>query len=309
MLRPLTDPCTSVSICSRPFEEGRVPRQMFLRAPQSGQTVKPNRSNKGAFTGKAAPKIKKWQSPEQEGEESAAKAQKIECEFVAWMRNQKTSGAWHVEAAKDYLLEGLPWKGDSTYDAKQVINDLGSKWMRNPGKDDGCQDRSIRRGWAVAYDPKVMLQLLLLAKDGRGRRQWACLELVETQQLQIIAWLRQYFDTLGVTVDAPQVVQDTESTCMSGNSDSQRMTKSNPSSDHWKGVPQWIIDANANHVPTWVPDTVCVVCKRPVDDQFMDCACTEARWSRCSKCCEKYRTDFVKGGALNDNAWCKCGHK
>ena len=100
-------------------------------------------------------------------------------------------------------------------------------------------------------------------------------------------------------------MEDTESTDVGSSSGDMRMTKSKQSSDDWKGVPQWIIDANAKYVPTWVPDTVCVGCKQPIDDQFMDCKCSD-KWKRCGKCGEKYRTDFVKGEET-ENRWCKCG--
>lgn len=56
----------------------------------------------------------------------------------------------------------------------------------------------------------------------------------------------------------------------------------------------------------WVPDTICTVCKRGVPDQFLDCLCLEAVWVRCSKCCDKYRTD-EHVGMFNANKLCKCG--
>lgn len=53
---------------------------------------------------------------------------------------------------------------------------------------------------------------------------------------------------------------------------------------------------------TWVHDTKCAVCNCPVTDQFMDCACCEAKWARCTTCNHKYRTDPHR----KSNTTCGC---
>ena len=67
---------------------------MFLTAPKRGQAVKPNRSQKGAFTNTAAPKIQKWKPPEEEGSAEAAPPPppKVETPFVRWLKEKKTNG-------------------------------------------------------------------------------------------------------------------------------------------------------------------------------------------------------------------------
>ena len=275
---------------------------MFLHAPKPGVKPTSSRSQKGAFTGKAATKIKKWKPPEEEGDVAKeSKAQKVESEFVTWMRKQTTTGAWHIESAKDYVLEGPPWKGDSTFDAKQDIKDRDGRWCPNLAKAKDCDDKTIRRGWWSAWDSRVLLLLLGMPPDDRGRRPWACCALVETQQIQVIHWLKAFHEAQGISVHTSCPIELTSVELPLTAEGVKANDKAN-----WKGVPQWIIDANAKYVSTWVQDTVCVVCKRSVDDQFMDCSCQEAVWQRCNKCSEKFRTDFAKGLAMNSNAWCKC---
>ena len=91
--------------------------------------------------------------PKDEGEEGAEEGDASKAKpgdkvpdsaFVTWLRDKETSHAVHV-AAKDYLLEGAPFKGDSTFDAKDAIKDLGGTWRRNPDKAKDCYDKSIRR--------------------------------------------------------------------------------------------------------------------------------------------------------------------
>jgi len=277
---------------------------MFLTAPKRGQAVKPNRSQKGAFTNKAAPKIQKWKPPEEEGYAEAAPPPppKVETPFVRWLKEKKTNGSWHVEEAKDFLLEGPPYKGDSAWGTKDMLIDMGTAWQRNPLKKNDCDDKTIKRGWSCAPDESTMLKLLRATTEkggggGRGRcRAWWCCGLTDTQLTQVEKWLVEF---LGDQCDEDRPESEAPA---------RKRAKGEGADDSWKGVPQWIIDANAKYVHRWVPDTVCVKCSQAVTDQFMDCSCQEARWQRCAVCLEKWRTDLTDSfeKMANPNAWCKC---
>ena len=127
---------------------------MFLKSPACSDKPKPNRSQKGAFTNKLAPRSKSLcprtrarKAPRRATTSKAKPGDKIpDSAFVAWLRDKETSHAVHVDMAKDYLLEGAPFKkGDSTFDAKDAIKDVGGTWRRNPDKAKDCDDKSIRR--------------------------------------------------------------------------------------------------------------------------------------------------------------------
>lgn len=279
---------------------------MFLKPPCANDKPKSNRSQKGAFTNKLVPKIKKF-VPKDEGEEGEdggsrkpiVREKPPDTEFVAWLRAKQTSHAVHVDMAKDYILEGAPYCGDSTFDAKENIKEQGGSWHQNPDKRKDCDDKSIRRGWWSARDDSTLVKLLRMPNDDRGRRQWTPLDMGATQITFILAWLDEFKGNLPGTSTQQEVCTDDPA--------HKRMRTGDEKAD-WTGVPQWIIDANAKWVPRRVPDTKCVVCGEGVTDQFMDCRCLEAVWERCLKCGEKYRTDFrtQKGTVRNENAWCKC---
>lgn len=282
---------------------------MFLSAPTSGQVPKPNRSTKGAFTNKPPPKIKKFVPQDsEEGAEDVASKSKVneklpDSTFMAWLRAKQTSHAVHVDMAKEYILEGAPFKGDSTFEAKEAVKECGGAWCVNPDKRKDCDDKSIRRGWWGAHDEAVLLKLLRLESDDRGRRQWKPLGTGETQINLLIAWLDEFLGN-APSSDAHATSELPEQ----GDPNPKRQRKDASAIE--PETPQWIIDYNAKYVHVWVHDTKCIACGDFVTDQFMDCSCgPKAEWKRCAKCGEKYRTDFKRGSFFNANAWCACKSK
>lgn len=270
---------------------------MFLKSPTSGDNPKSNRSQKGAFTNKMAPKIKKFE-PKGEGEEGeddaqvrkpAPKEKQPDSAFVVWLRNKPTSHAVHVDMAKDYLLEGQPFKGDSAFDAKDCIKERGGAWCPNTDKRKDCEDKSIRRGWWSAPNEVCLMKLLRMPNNERSRRQWTPLNMGPTQINCIVQWLDEFHGNVPGSTTQEELVEEA------------RVPLDHESAP--KRARMW--------VATWVPDTKCIVCGQPVTDQFMDCHCLDAEWERCTKCGEKYRIDFRvrKDVVRNANAWCKCGRR
>ena len=282
---------------------------MFLPAPTSGQVPKPNRSPKGAFTNRPLPKIKKFVPKDEDGDEDGeSRKPKIkeklpDSAFMAWLREKQTSKAFHVDLAKDYIMEGAPYKGDSTFQAKEPIKERGGSWCANPDKRKDCDDKSIRRGWWAAHGEAVLRKLLRLPPDDRGRRQWTPLGMGSTQINFLLTWLDEFYGNMqgdGSHVDPSE------------NADAEPLPKRarGEATSPQNQTPQWIINYNAKYVHIWVHDTKCVKCDQLVTDQFMDCGCgVEVKWERCVKCGEKYRTDFERGSIRNSNAWCACKSK
>ena len=277
---------------------------MFLQAPKSGQVPKPNRSPKGAFTNRPPPKIKKFVPPNDNGDEDdvpskpKVRERPPDSAFMAWLREKQTSHAVHVNDAKDYVLEGAPFKGESTFDAKEAVKELGGGWCANPDKRKDCEDKSIRRGWFAANDETVLLRLLRLKNDDRGRRQWTPLGMGSTQINLLLTWLNEFFGS------APESASDSPYP-------EAKRPRNGPKAATDE-TPQWIIDYNARYVHVWFHDTKCVACDEWVTDQFLDCGCGPGvKWERCAKCGAKYRTDFRtrKGCIRNANAWCVCKGK
>jgi len=265
-----------------------------LKPPTSSDKPKPNRSLKGAFTGKLTPKPKPFKPPSDEDDAPPPQAPvpKEPTEFMKWLKDKPTNGAWHVESAKEYVLEGPPFKGDSSFDAKQDIKEAGGRWVPNPLKRKDCEDKSIVRGWWGAYEDKALAELMNLGIDGKGRRKWQCAGMGEAQQTVIQGWLAEF--------RAPSAEdEEQQPEVVAAEPPPKRAKKEG---NEYDGVPQWIIDANKKYKPIVVPDTECKVCKQGVSDQFLDCQCQEARWQRCAKCGHKWRVD----SHARCNTKCKC---
>lgn len=263
---------------------------MFLRPATASDKPRTNRSRKGAFTNNLAPKIKAWTPPVDE-KEAPPPPPKHETEFVRWLRQQQPEeNAPYRQATRDYLLEGPPYRGESTYDAKDTLKDMEAKWVPNPAKKKGCQDKTIRRGWWSAPDENVLKKLLALRRDRWRRYQWCCVDLTETQLELVQQWLGEYQKATGTTLetDEPQY-------------DASKAKRSRHESDQ-DNAPIWILKAKSQPPRPMVPDTVCKVCQQSVTDQFLDCQCLQAEWRRCGNCGEKWRVD----AGASSNLLCKC---
>lgn len=270
---------------------------MWLSAPKVGQAPKPDRSQKGVFTNRPAPKIKVWKPPKDETADGLPPAPppNIETPFVVWLREKKTSAAWHIDATKEYLLQGPPYRGDSQFDSKDALKELGTKWMWNPLKKKECQDKTIKKGWWSAPGEAILVKLLEMEHAG-GRRQWEPLDMGETQIGVALKWLLEFLGD-----EAPQDAKAVKEAAEDLRPDAKRQ-KCN--SDVDPGLQHILEMQRTKPMKQWVLDTVCKKCGHSVLDQFMDCACLEAQWVRCSLCQEKKRVD--NDGCPPCNAACKC---
>ena len=241
------------------------------------------------------PKIKKFVPKEDEPAKPTIKEKAPDTAFMVWLRGKQTSHAVHVDVAKDYILGGAPYFGDSTFDAKEAIKERGGTWCANPDKRKDCEDKSIRRGWWSANTEAALLKLLRLPNDDRNRQQWTPLGMGSTQINLLLSWLDEFYCN---------TVQEEAG----DHGPLDKVAKRQRTNGKPDPTPQWIIDYNAKYVHIWQHDTTCIACGKLVTDQFLDCGCgPEVKWQRCAKCGEKYRTDFKKGSIRNANAWCACG--
>lgn len=268
-----------------------LPPSMFLKPPSASDKLKPNRSNKGAFSNKAPAKIKPFK-PAADEEPPPPPPPKQDTPFVKWLREQPTEHAWHKQAVQEYLLTGPPYKGDANFDAKAVVKAAGGTWVRNPAKRDGCDDRSIPRGWWAAPDENALRALLDLPRShcarSRNVKPWRCLELGDTQMMLAMQWLNAFREATGVTRDAAAPVEAVEPVALVRHSKERAR-------DVWDGVPEWIMKASKRSMKPLAPDTVCATCQKAVCDQFLDCDCPGVVWRRCAICGEKYRVDVAVG--------------
>ena len=195
---------------------------------------------------------------------------------MLWLKEQKTNGSWHVEETKEFLLQGPPYKG-AAWGTRELLDDVGTKWERNPAKKKDCDDKSIPRGWWCAPDEATMLKLLKLTH--KGGRAWWCDGLTDTQLNQVEKWLVAFLgddDDRGPTSLPRQ----------SGRR-SRRPRSSAPTTTRGRACPSGSSGRTSGTCPSGCPTPV-QVCGEGVTDQFLDCQCQEARWQRCPTCMEKY---------------------
>ena len=165
---------------------------MFLKPPGKDSKPLSNRSTKGALSNKKPEKPKAFKT---EGNETAPPTPKEDTEFSRWIKQQGGNFGVHRQQAFDYLVEGIPYRGDSLFESKDTLRNMGARFCWNPNKKKDCIDKTIRRGWWAAYDEKVLRKLLDMDRVPsmalRGR-QWQCLGLGETQMKLVIAWLDEF---------------------------------------------------------------------------------------------------------------------
>lgn len=269
---------------------------MFLKPPHKDAKPLSNRSTKGALTGKAVAKPKAFKKEDNEQSESPPPP-KVVSPFVLWARAQEQRGSVFQQQVLEYLANGPPYLGNSVFDSKEAIKDLGARFSPNPAKAKDCTNRSIKRGWWSAPDEVVLGELLRMelvrhlyeGPEGvRGSwvrrcptRHWACLNLVETQIGIVIDYLNKYQELHGNPPEANKV------TDLQDEPPRKRARAWRVSPE----VPEWILRAAALPAPRWLPDPTCEDCNGTVSDQFLDCGCAGVAWHRCPVCTDKYRTD------------------
>jgi hypothetical protein len=310
---------------------------MFLKPPKAG--VKPviDRSRKSVFTGKAPAKPKSFKSQDEGNEDTetiAPEPPKVETAFVKWLQKKSTNGSAHVEDTKDYLLQGPPYRGEINWDAKDTVKDAGAAWVGNHLKRKNCEDKSVRKGWYSAHAETTLTALLDLPTQ-RGKRQWMCIGMTDTQLSQVRAWLREFRQASGAG-ENPQTTNGASSLREEGGEEGQEsdahngietelqqqraqsgvLGKRGRASQGFRikepAVPQWILDAGKVPLRPVPPDTKCLQCGSAVTDQFMDCSCQVAIWERCATCMHKYRIDETARGRNLRSLRCACdsaGHE
>lgn len=282
----------------------KVTRVVTLTAPAAGQKPASNRSTNGALTGKKPAPYKKFKPESAEAETAApppASARR-ETPFGVWLRGfvarlaeKGQSLPAYKQNVCEYVAEGAPYRGDSLWESKDRLRELGAKFARNPEKKEGCEDKSIKRGWWAAGDDAVLFLLLNLDRNESGRSQWSCLDMGAVQQGVLKGWLRTFSEETGTPMpDDAEVTPDDEPRPARG--------LKRPRAAAEDDVPKWILAAmDGKHLTPWVPEPTCGACQQKVLDQFLDCGCNGAKWTRCSKCTAIYRP-----GAPAPHDKCKC---
>lgn len=271
---------------------------MFLKPPSKDTKPVSNRNQKGVFSNRNPVRIKPFKVEEEEEEESIVKVLKSQSEFTLWAKTQGGSFRSFKQEAHDFLCDGEPFQGDSLFDSKQTLKDLGAKWVQNPAKKSDCEDKTIRRGWWSAPNERVLHNLLQLPRDDRNRRQWSPGCLNETQIGMVEAWIGEWR-----TLTNAAAVEAVEA---SGTSDpaAKRMRTNEPA------ISAWIIDASNNWETIRRPlisDPTCSACEYTVTDQFLDCACVGVLWGQCVACTGKYRLDVPEvERAVHRDCYCVC---
>lgn len=272
---------------------------MFLKPPLSADKPKANRSNKGAFTNRPLPKRKPFKPPEEETpDEPSAKVSKEETGFVLWVKTSKQNCDPIFTNVYEYVLEGSPFKGDAKYGCKDQIKDAGARWMPNPMKQEGCTNRSVKRGWWAAWDDKTLLYLLSM-RDDTDSPMWTCEGkgglLVPSECLVMKTWLAEFL--------GEEECKRTESRVASILAHSAEPEESAPDDASCQSYqPMSPVHVQPVKYKQWPGDTFCSQCETAVWDQFLDCHCTGAVWKTCPECWIKFRTD---AGAAADTL-CEC---
>lgn len=277
-----------------------VVKMMQLSAPAEGQKPVCNRSANGALTGKKPAPMKKFKK-EAELVAAPLELSKKETPFGTWLREHvatlSSNGQpmlQYQQQTYEYVLEGAPFRGDSLYGVKDQLKEAGARFARNADKKEGCEDKSIKRGWWAAGDDATLFRMLNLERDERGRNPWSCLELGSVQEGLLVRWLRRFSQETGVVLEAAEAA---EAAAAGG-----AKRKRDEGDNEGDLVPDWVrAAANGAYLTPSVPEPTCGVCVRKVMEQFLDCGCKGAKWTRCPICTAIYRP-----GAPAPHDVCKC---
>lgn len=270
-------------------------RMMKLSAPKAGQKPVSNKNMNGALTGKKPAPYKKFKPEAAEADAAAAPpaAARQETPFAVWLRavvaklaeNELALPEYKREAS-EYVLAGAPYRGDSHWESKDRLKELGARFHRNLSKKEGCEDKSIKKGWWAAEDDAVLFRLLNLDRDDKGRHQWWPLHMGHIQTQCIYFWIRDFRKETGVVADSDEeMTPDEDAPYRAAKRHRERLRKE-------VVVPDWISNAaDGKHLTPRIPEPTCGVCSRKVLDQFLDCECPGAQWTRCPTCTAIYRPD------------------
>ncbi len=118
--------------------------------------------------------------------------------FLKWIRAGNGDRP-SSEGARDYLMRGAPFLGESPFEGKEAVKDCGARWVPNPKKQKGVQDGLVS-GWWSAPNERVLERLLELPKTNKTTRSgrpwmvssWAPWDCPPNQAHQIILLISEF---------------------------------------------------------------------------------------------------------------------
>ena len=182
------------------------------------------------------------------------------------------------EDALRYLMQGPPYRGVASFDAKEAVKAAGARWVPNPEKVYKGMRDGVAAGWWSAHTERDLLSLLRMPANARGRRTWTGLALPEWAHASAASLLVEFAMYEGVKI-APRHEQDAAE-------DVERPHHALPAAD---GGSADMGTGSTLHAPAafhfqWTGDTYCDACKQYVSCQFADCGCPSRSWEWCTRC-------------------------
>ena len=110
--------------------------------------------------------------------------------LVRWL-DQGNGDRPGYEDAREYLISGPPYKGDSDFSSKEALKDLGAKWCPNPLKEKGAKD-GVCPGWWSAMDIKDLEALIGAPRNEKRKRIWKAIDVSDSQHDAMMRLMREY---------------------------------------------------------------------------------------------------------------------
>ena len=172
----------------------------FGKLQQATRETKPNTGRQGkrkaAFSSKAPEKtpVKLQFSTRNlkptDDDSKKAEAKRVDSPLISWLREGNGDREGYMEA-REYLMIGPPYKGDSDFKAKELVKETGGKWMPNPLKEQGVKN-GITSGWWSAPDDAVLEALIKLPYNERGYARWLPLNVPMPSALKVVKLIKEF---------------------------------------------------------------------------------------------------------------------
>ena len=141
--------------------------------------------------------------------------------FTKWLE-EGNGDRLGYEYAHEYLKAGPPYKGDSDFQAKDTIRDLGGKWMENPLKIDKDARDGIMRGWRVAWDAKDLEALITAPRNSKGKRIWTAIDVPDSHHDKMLRLMREYEGHQLVTTEEAEKKRKADAAASSSRAEAQK---------------------------------------------------------------------------------------
>lgn len=170
-------------------------QQFALRAPKRDDNPRATKTRTCAFTGKK-PSKSTPHKPAEEEDGAAPGANRNDRVpknngFIAWLSVGHGDRPGFQEA-REYLMLGAPYRGDSRYEAKEAIKASdAAHWCPNPLKQKGVKD-GLPSGWWAAHTEEELKTLIDLPLDTYGRRLWTALDVPEPSHSSLARLIAEY---------------------------------------------------------------------------------------------------------------------